>query len=167
MTIYSAITIIGATHTKLTNQTTGQQYIPRRFVSVNQYYHISERLLRATKHGKLLRAAWKFGVVLNLRQKEIPNKKLPTLLQYLHNYVPSLGNLKCFNGHKNQAYFIVHWSIAALNFVKKIYHRILVNPWFVKVALEITKRSQHCVLPLFTCFCVFRNRTSLLAFSQL
>ena len=31
----------------------------------------------------------------------------------------------------------------------------------------ITKRAQNCVLPWFTCFRVFRNRGSLLAFSRL
>ena len=36
-----------------------------------------------------------------------------------------------------------------------------------KVALEITKRAQHCVLPWFIRFHVFWNRTSVLAFRGL
>ena len=58
---------------------------------------------------------------------------------------------------------IVHWSIAILNFLTN-FGLIAV---FVKVALEITKSAHHCVLPGFTCFHVFRNHASLLAFSGL
>ena len=52
-------------------------------------------------------------------------------------------------------YFTVRWSIAALNFFKE---NLLTNfgliAVFVKVALEITKRAQHCVLliHMFSCF---------------
>ena len=57
--------------------------------------------------------------------------------------------------------FKVLWSIAVLKFLKESlssnFHLIAV---FVKVALEITKTAQHCVLPRFTRFRVFRNRAS-------
>ena len=51
----------------------------------------------ANKRTKLSRAAWVFDVVLNLRQKEIPEQNLVrsmTLLQYLLNFVPTLDNLQ-------------------------------------------------------------------------
>ena len=51
----------------------------------------------ANKRTKLSRAAWVFDVVLNLRQKEIPEQNLVrsmTLLQYLLSFVPTLDNLQ-------------------------------------------------------------------------
>ena len=46
------------------------------FTPILQHYHISERFQRATKHGKFSPAAWKFDVLLNLRQYEVPEQKL-------------------------------------------------------------------------------------------
>ena len=52
-------------------------------------------------------------------------------------------------------YFTVRWSIAALNFFKEnLSTNFGLIAVFVKVALEITKRAQHCVLliRMFSCF---------------
>ena len=63
-------------------------------------------LRRGTKRGKFSRAAWEFEVVLNSRQREIAKQKLSksiTFLQYLLNFAPTLGNLKCFNREENRS----------------------------------------------------------------
>ena len=53
-------------------------------------------------------------------------------------------------------FIIVHLSIASLNFFKEnLSQNFGLIAVFVKVAVEITKRAQHCVLPRFTCFHVF------------
>ena len=52
--------------------------------------------------------------------------------------------------------FIVQWCIAALKvFKENLSPNFGLIAVFVKVALEITKRGQHCVLPRFTCFRFF------------
>ena len=63
-------------------------------------------LRRGTKRGKFSRAAWEFEVVLNSRQREIAKQKWSksiTFLQYLLNFAPTLGNLKCFNREENRS----------------------------------------------------------------
>ena len=63
--------------------------------------------------------------------------------------------------------FIEHWSIVALKIFKEnVSTNFGLIAVFVKVAFEITKRAQHCVLPWFTCFHVFRNRASLLVIAS-
>ena len=47
----------------------------------------------------------KFGAVLNLTQN--PKQKI-THIASIFTQLCALGNLKYFNGHKNQVYFIVH-----------------------------------------------------------
>ena len=75
--------------------------------SLSTCYHISERLRRATKRGKFSRAACReFDFELNLRQQEIPKQKnYPNLSHRFNiNFAPTLGNLKCFNGHENRSF---------------------------------------------------------------
>ena len=79
-----------------------------------------------------------------------------------------VGQPKKFSVDTNFGDFIVHCSIAALKFCKEnLSTNFGLFAVFVKVAFEITKKTQHCVLPGFTCFQVFRNRASLLGFSRL
>ena len=71
-----------------------------------------------------------------------------TSFQYLHNFAPTLDNFsKKFSMETKFGYFTVHFK----ENLSTNFGLIVV---FVKVALEITKRTQHCVLliHMFSCF---------------
>lgn len=72
----------------------------------------------------------------------------------------------CFNGHENRAFYkkLINWSTEIL-FKENLSSNFSLIAVLLKVALEIRKWAQHCVLPRFTCFNVFRYRVSLLASS--
>ena len=69
-----------------------------------------------------------------------------------------------FNGHEDRALYHDTLHEALKFFEEDLSSNFGLIAVLVIVALEITKRAQHCVLPPFTCFYVFQNRASLLAF---
>ena len=104
---------------------------------------IVNRLRKATKRGKFSRAAWEFDVVLDSRQKEIPKQKI---IQIYHS--ASIFSQFC-------AYLRQLSAMTARKENQSSNFRLIAV--FVKVALEITKRAQHHVLPRLACFHVLRN----------
>ena len=70
-----------------------------------------------------------------------------TSLQYLINFGPTLDNLKSFQWTRKSGILLYANELQHRNFLTKIY--VSTNfgliAVFVKVALEITKRAQHCV----------------------
>ena len=125
-------------------------------------------LRRATKRGKFSHSAWAFDVVLNSRQKKIPKQRIiqiyhiVSIFTQFFAYVRQLKNvtMNMKNGH-----FIVHWITEIFN--ENLSSNFSLIAVFVKVALKITKRAQHCILPRFTRFHLFWICASLLAFSWL
>ena len=132
---------------------------------------IANRLRRASKRGKLSRAAQVFDVVLNSRQQEIPEQKLSQIYDIASiftQFCADVRQLQKFSMDTKFKDLIVHRSIAALKFFKEnLSTNFGLIAVFVKVALEITKRVQHCVLLIPCVFMVFRNRASVFAFSRL
>ena len=83
---------------------------------------IANRSRRATKRGKISRASWEFDVVLNSRQKEIPELKLwqmYDIASIFTQFPATLEQLKKFSVDTKFGNFIVHQSIAALKFFKE------------------------------------------------
>ena len=80
-----------------------------------------------------------------------------TSFQYLHNFAPTrVRQLQKFSMDTKFGYFTVSWLIAALKFFEEnLSTNFGLVVVFVKVALEITKRAQHCVL-LIDMFSYFR-----------
>ena len=67
----------------------------------------------------------------------------------------SLDNLKSFQWTRNSGILYYTDQFQHWNFVNKSYRRIDLIAVFVRVALELTKRAQHCVLlilHMFSCF---------------
>ena len=85
----------------------------------------------------------------------------------LHKYVSRIKKFSFFSTDTKFGDFIVHWSIAALKCKENLSTNFGLIAIFEKVAVEITKKAQHCVLPWFTCFRVSRNHASRLALSRL
>ena len=126
--------------------------------NINIYLEIFQR---AAKQSEFLLAAWEFWCYAQL--KTIGNPRAKNYLNLWHgfNFVPTLDNFKSFQ-YRHEI-----WEFAALKNVEEnlsTYFGLITV--FVKEASQITviKRAQCCVLPWFTCFHVFQNRTSLLAF---
>ena len=136
---------------------------------------IANRLRRPRKRGKLSRAALVFDAVLNSRQYEIPAQNLSQIYDITSIFTQFCADVrqlkKFFSWFSMDTTFkdlIVHWSIAALKFFKEnLSTNFGLIAVFVRVPLEITKRVQHCVRLIPCVFMVFRNRSSVFAFSLL
>ena len=81
--------------------------------------------------------------------------KYITSLQYLLNFAPSLGNLKYFRGQKNRAFYSTLINCSTETFSRKSVVEFWFNHCFPGSSLTNYNKTQHCVLPQFTCF---RNR---------
>ena len=100
----------------------------------------------------------------NPRAKNYPN------LWHGFNFVPTLDNFKSFQyRHEIWEFYSTLITCSPENVEENLSTYFGLITVFVKEASQITviKRAQCCVLPWFTCFHVFQNRTSLLAFSHL
>ena len=72
-----------------------------------------------------------------------------TSLRYLLTFASMLDNFKShvFNRHENRGFNSSLINYCDENVLNKLSANFFLMAVFEKVALEITKRAQHCVLP--------------------
>ena len=98
----------------------------------------------------------------NPRAKNYPN------LWHGFNVVPTLDNLKSFQyRHEIWEFYSTLITCSPEKFWRKSIDIFWFNHCFHERSVKNYSYFQCCVLPWFTCFHVFQNRTSLLAFSHL
>ena len=131
--------------------------------NINIYLEIFQR---AAKQSEFLLAAWEFWCYAQLKTIGNPRAKNYPNLWHGFNFVPTLDNFKSFQyRHEIWEFYSTLITCSPEKCRRKSIHIFWFNHCFCERSLtNYSKRAQCCVLPWFTCFHVFQNRTSLLAF---
>ena len=98
------------------------------------------------KCRKLSRASWEFDFVLNSEQQEIPEQRNTQIYDIASIFTHFCARVRQLLKFSIDTKF---WDLienVLKMFLKSLSTNFVLIAVFVKVALEITKRAQHCVL---------------------